>query len=376
MQYSRKIKSLFVSTTYPADDKDWRGRFISNLVDSLSQIKKVQLGVWAPPGDLPNNVTDCTSPADRRWLSDLMRQGGIAHLLRTNRFSAALKTLRLLALLRNAYQRSRQTDLFHVNWLQNALPLFGSDTPAVIGVLGSDYKLLAIKGMPFLLRRVLRQRKSIIAPNAEWMVPTLTKHFGDISEIRPIPFGVDQRWYQINRHAFEDSRSHWIAVFRITQKKIGRLFDWGKEFFDEQQILHLIGPMQEGVKLPDWVKYHGPASPDDLCTTWFPKAAGFVTLSQHDEGRPQVILEAMAAGLPVVASDIPAHLDTIIHQKTGFIVTSVEEFKKAMTKLKDPETNRIVGNQARCWVEKEVGTWQDCANRYVKAYIDLLEAGS
>lgn len=372
----RKLRSLFVSTTYPSDDKDWRGRFISNLVDSLSQIREVQLGVWAPPGVLPNNVTDCTMSTDRRWLSDLMQQGGIAHLLRTNRLRAALKALRLLALLRNAYQRSRQIDIFHINWLQNALPLFGSATPAVIGVLGSDYKLLAIKGMPYLLRRVLKQRKSIIAPNAEWMEPTLTKHFGDISEIRPIPFGVDQRWYRITRHAFENSRSHWIAVFRITQKKIGRLFEWGKDFFNDQQVLHLIGPMQEDVKLPDWVEYHGPASPDDLSTNWFPKAAGFITLSQHDEGRPQVILEAMAAGLPVVASDIPAHLDTIIHRKTGFIVSSVAEFIKAMTTLKDPETNKIIGNRARCWVEREVGTWQDCANRYVKAYSDLLEAGS
>jgi glycosyltransferase involved in cell wall biosynthesis len=132
--------------------------------------------------------------------------------------------------------------------------------------------------------------------------------------------------------------------------------------------------MQEDMKLPEWVKFHGPASADELCETWFPKAAGLITLSQHDEGRPQVVLEAMAAGLPVVASDIPAHLDVIRHQKTGWIVPSALELKEAITLLSKVEANKAIGDEARRWVEKNIGTWHDCANRYIQAYTDLLEA--
>jgi len=51
--------------------------------------------------------------------------------------------------------------------------------------------------------------------------------------------------------------------------------------------------------------YHGPVSPDNLWGKWFPLCSGLITLSHHDEGKPQVMIEAMVAGLPVIASDMP-----------------------------------------------------------------------
>jgi len=370
---SNNLDILFVSTTYPSNDKDWRGRFTANLVDGLSCVKGININIWAPPGVLPENVRNVAIETESNWLAELMVKGGIAHLIRTERIHGVTAICRLLVYLRRAYRRSAKINIVHINWLQNVLPLLGSNTPAVIGVLGSDYKLLSLKGMPFVLRSILKQRKSIIAPNAEWMAPNLNRLFGDISEIRPIPFGVDQRWYKITRHAFESCPSQWITVSRITPKKIGPLLEWGKDIFRDQHELHLIGPMQEDLKLPEWVRYHGPASANELCETWFQKATGLITLSQHDEGRPQVILEAMAAGLPVVASDIPAHLDVIQHQKTGWIAKSSTEFTEAITSLSNAETNHTIGNEARRWVEDNIGTWHDCAKRYIHAYQDLLE---
>lgn len=38
------------------------------------------------------------------------------------------------------------------------------------------------------------------------------------------------------------------------------------------------------------------------------------------EGLPNVILEAMAAGIPVVASDIPGNRDLVVHGETGFLI--------------------------------------------------------
>ena len=37
------------------------------------------------------------------------------------------------------------------------------------------------------------------------------------------------------------------------------------------------------------------------------------------------------------------------------------------------EINTAIGTQARQWVGQEVGTWDDCANRFTRLYQELLK---
>lgn len=360
------------STSYPENSQDWRGRFIINLAAGLGRRNDVQLGLWAPPGEMPSRVMSVTTTADRVWLHQLSKLGGIAHLLRHNRLRAIAATLGLLLRLRNAYRRT-PTNIVHVNWLQNALPLWGTDTPAVVNVLGTDFGLLRLPGMSKLLRSVFRQRRTIIAPNAQWMAPELQRLFGDVAKIQTVPFGIDEAWFALKRRPVVEEVHHWIAVTRITKNKIGDLFAWGEGLFGPYRLLHLFGPMQEEIVLPVWVHYHGATHPEDLLTDWFPKVSGLVTLSRHDEGRPQVMLEAMAAGLPIIASNISAHRDFIDHLKTGWLTTSQQDFAVALAQLEEPPLNTEIGQQARSWAAEEIGTWDDCAARYCQLYASMME---
>jgi glycosyltransferase involved in cell wall biosynthesis len=367
-----KLKILFISTSYPTDEKDWRGTFTANLIEALSNNNKIGLRVWAPPGKLPSNTRNISTASEANWLNWLMKHGGIAHILRTKGPLAVGTILRLLLSLRNMYKREKENDVAHINWLQNAIPLWGSSIPTVISVLGSDFKLLKLPGMTSLLRIVIKQRKCIITPNADWMVPALRKSFGDIAEIRPVPYGVNKKWFNIKRKPQKDLTLKWITVTRLTQKKLGPLFSWGKDIFGKNNELHLFGPMQETLSIPEWIVYHGPVSPDELWDKWFPLCSGLITLSQHDEGRPQVMLEAMAAGLPIIASDIPAHLDIIEHRVNGWIVSDPQDLKGAISFFSNREAVNRAGESARSWVLKNIGTWDDCAGRYITAYQDLL----
>jgi hypothetical protein len=371
----RPLRVLMSTTSYPESAQDWRGRFIGNLVTALARRDDVTLSLWAPRGALPADVADMSTPSDAAWLGRLSRQGGIAHVLRTRRVLAVGTVLGLLTRLGRAYRRE-PAEVAHVNWLQNALPLWGSTTPALITVLGTDFGLLRLPGMKVLLRAVLRQRRAILAPNAEWMRPALEQAFGGVAEIRPIPFGVDDPWFEVTRRPLQGATRHWLAVTRVTTNKIGDLFKWGEGLFGQERRLHLFGPMQEAIDLPAWVEYHGPATPADLLGRWFPLACGLITLSRHDEGRPQVMLEAMAAGLPVLASDLPAHRDVVQHQITGWLATSAEHLGQGLAWLDDPVNNQHAGQAARQWVKESVGTWADCAGRYAAAYQSLLERRS
>lgn len=363
---------LLVSTSYPASATDWRGRFIADMARTLAETQELRLAVWAPPGALPEAVVDAATADEAAWLSRLMKGGGIAHRLRA-RGPLVLGTIYgLLARLRRVYRRS-DADLFHVNWLQNALPLAGSSKPVLVTVLGTDFGLLKLPGMVPLLRRSLRGRPVILAPNAEWMAAELERNFRDIATVRPIPFGVDEPWFDVQRTTANSPPYRWLAVTRLTRGKLGPLFEWGTSAFRDSHELHLFGPQQEaGIEIPDWVHYHGPTHPRELRELWFPQAAGLITLSRHNEGRPQVVLEAMAAGLPVIASVLPAHSDVITHRSTGMLVDSPAALADALSFLATGHNNRDMGEAARAWVLANVGNWRDCAQRYLAAYRALL----
>lgn len=371
------MRLLIVSSTYPRDAQDWRGRFIADMVEHLAREPGLECALWAPPGARPASVSDFTEPAEARWLDALAERGGIASALRGNPVSGLGAAAGLLRRLRRAYRRAADMDVAHVNWLQNALPLAGTRLPALVTVLGSDFGLLRLPGMTAALRRALRGHRCILAPNARWMAPALEQRFGDLAEVRPIPFGVAEPWFRVQRAEDAPGSRVWLAVTRLTRGKLGTLLEWGAAPFAKPgRALHLFGPMQEPVAIPAWVTYHGPADPVTLRERWFPRAAGLVTLSAHDEGRPQVVLEAMAAGLPVIASDLPAHRDVLMVGDTGRIVRSEAEFAAALDALDAPPLNERVGRAARDWVAAHVGTWTDAARRYADAYRQLAADGA
>lgn len=365
------MEVLSTYTSYPMSNHDWRGRFMYDMVEALASHPDIDLRIWGPPGPARQDARYVANPVEADWMIDLLKRGGIAHLLKHNRWAGLTTAVRLMRFLRAVYRRNSDVDVTHVNWLQNAIPLMGTRMPTVVSVLGSDLRLLSIPGMTTVLRRVFSQRRCIITPNADWMTPQLTERFGDIAEIRPIFFGVNRRWYEVKRSNSSSAKRKWIAVLRLTHQKIGPLFEWGSSVFRDEDELHLFGPNQDNLEIPPWVHYHGPADPDLLRKHWFPEASGLITLSQHDEGRPQVILEAMAARLPVIASDIPAHRDIVIDKETGAIVTFANDLRIAVSALSQPRRNQEMGVAGQQRVRRTTGTWEDCAERYVKAYRDV-----
>ncbi|GAB3729363.1 hypothetical protein GCM10028862_07720 [Luteimonas pelagia] len=361
---------MLVATSYPRDLGDWRGLFIRHLADALGRRDDLDVGLWAPPGEHHPAVRPLSTDAERAWLERLMAAGGIAHLWRRAPLSGPLEAFRLLRHLHAAFRRDTP-DVRHVNWLQNALPLPDDGRPLVVSALGTDMKLLGLPLVRQRLRRVFARRATAIHPNADWMVPPLRAAFGDLADVRFLSFGIDPGWFAVERAPATPPR--WLAVTRLTRDKLGPLLERGGDWFaGGARELHLFGPMQEQVALPAWAHYHGPVGPDVLRRDWFPTATGLVTLSRHAEGRPQVMLEAMAAGLPILASDMPAHAGFLRHGETGWLCDPRDDLAPAFTALEAGERNRAIGMAARDWVAREVGTWDDCVARYVDSYRTLL----
>lgn len=78
--------------------------------------------------------------------------------------------------------------------------------------------------------------------------------------------------------------------------------------------------------------------------------ADIFVLPSHSEGHPYVILEAMAAGLPIVATALPAVSETVMDGETGLIVPvkDAQALYSAILRLaSDPEMRERFGRAAR-----------------------------
>ena len=94
------------------------------------------------------------------------------------------------------------------------------------------------------------------------------------------------------------------------------------------------------------------------------------------EGQSNVILEAMAAGVPVVATDIPGTRELVVPDETGWLVPVGDRaaFAKYTERLlNDPELSARISAAARERVEREFSVEKMIA-RHVELYRELLGA--
>lgn len=363
---------LLTATSYPRSVSDWQGLFIREMLGALARSADTSVRYWGPPGPLPEQVEFAGSEADARYLQRIADHGGVAHLLRSRPMIGIARGAGIVRRLRRAIASSRDSnDILHLNWLQSALAIPGSGSKALVTVLGTDYKLLEMRSVVALLRRTFSRNDVVLAPNAEWMEQRLEQVFGDrVRRIKCVPFGINDRFYDVE-HGSPQPVRRWITVLRVTRAKIGPLLDWTRKLACEEDEFHLFGPMQEELTLPPWIHYHGAVTPDTLIHDWYPRATAMVTLSQHDEGRPQALLEAMAAGLPVIASNLPAHADLLNSAGGGLLVDSEEAFAAALRSVANPEMRESLSSDARQAIKSTYGTWDDCAARYHALYDTL-----
>jgi glycosyltransferase involved in cell wall biosynthesis len=97
----------------------------------------------------------------------------------------------------------------------------------------------------------------------------------------------------------------------------------------------------------------------------------FLFPSRH-EGMPNAVLEAMASGLPVIASRISGNEELVVHEETGLLVESenIDSLGTALkTLMKHPARGQQMGAAARLRVEEFFG-WENTARQYAS----LLES--
>jgi len=97
----------------------------------------------------------------------------------------------------------------------------------------------------------------------------------------------------------------------------------------------------------------------------------FIYYSHHDNF-PNVILEAMACGLPVITNDVGAVSEIIENEKDGFIATNHDSYGEYLFDLINNLNLRAkVGQKARKAVESKF-SWENVIDQYIDIYRKLV----
>ena len=150
--------------------------------------------------------------------------------------------------------------------------------------------------------------------------------------------------------------AHAIVVGDYNEEHYGDRYYRGLEtsFSDVMERAHFVGEV-----------------PWERVATYLAAADVFVFPSSF-EGMPNAVMEAMAAALPIVASDIPAHRELLRDGTTGFLAGDVPSFVRAIeTLLRDPGLRQRIGENARDFVRANLSV-RASADRYRQLYERML----
>ena len=135
----------------------------------------------------------------------------------------------------------------------------------------------------------------------------------------------------------------------------------------EEELKELVS----GLELNDYVHFGGQV-PNDQLAYYLNSAEIYVSTSKSD-GSSLSLLEAMACGLPLVVSDVPAICEWVQNGFNGYIVprNRVKPIsEKILTLIKDKDTASKMG-KINLQIAKERADWNNNFLKLEKIYEDL-----
>jgi glycosyltransferase involved in cell wall biosynthesis len=119
-----------------------------------------------------------------------------------------------------------------------------------------------------------------------------------------------------------------------------------------------------GVQVTGWVEA-------EEVRRWMARASVYVQVSRW-EGMPMAVIQAMAAGLPCVVTDVVGNRDTVVDGETGFVVSGIDEIAAHVELLlREPALRHAMEGPARATAARRFGR-----QRFREALISLYDLRS
>lgn len=383
----QRMRVLLLTTSFPLDAGASSGIFVRRLADHLAS--RVDVTVLTPCSSR-RVVPQCSYPVvcfryAPQALQRLAHQpGGVPVALRAKPWLKILVPFFVVSMLASCLRLGRRADVIHANWSANGL------IAGIAGVLLRKPVITTVRG-----EDVARLEEARFQRALSWMMLSLNARVVSVSDairdslvrclpgmsdrIVTIPNGVDlpvsgsDRSRRRERDAFDlvtvgslIPRKDMATVLRALAALTGSprlvVIGDGVQRVQLEDLAHRLG-------IGDRVIFAGAVNPDRVVDHL--AVGDALVLASRSEGRPNAVLEAFAAGVPVVATDIPGVRELVQHRITGlcFPPGDWRALAERLDELRrDTRLGCSLATGARRLLEDGGLTWERAASDYCALY--------
>lgn len=384
---SSKPRVAIVSTSFPIGGDSVSGLFVEQLARNLSTYSEVT--VLTPDLDrqlpqleqLPYGIR-AIRYAPKAWQLLCHRSGGLPVALRNNATLYALVPGLLLAIFVNALRMARKVDFFQANWAISGvcvgLAARISHKPIITTLRGEDVSRSRKKLIDKLILKFSIILSDVVVTVSEEMAQDLEQQFpACAAKIQFIPNGIPEELLTQEHHKSPGQPVRIVSVGSLIPRK------------GYQQLLNAIaviepairpfvtiigdGPLRaeltalsEHLGISDHIDFTGQLSHHQV----FEELArsDIFVFTSYSEGRPNAVLEAMAASLPVISTNISGVRELVNHNQQGLLFTTDDTADLAahITRLASSRAFREqLGKNARARIIDSNLSWDASARRYL-----------
>lgn len=385
-----KPKILALTTSYPLRRGGCAGLFVQNLYRGLVGDFSVDVVCPADCDSVPD-ANDCDSAdgirvfavryAPRPWRVLAQQSGGIASGVTHAPWRVLLLPALFGALFWRSLARAREADLIHANWAVcgAVAGIVGwlCRRPVVTTLRGDDVTRAEKSRVDRAILSLAVRNSRLIACVSAAMTTQLRVRFPRrTADIHVCLNGVDGAFFNVSPTHPEFGSLRVLAVGSLIRRKG---FDVLVEavaraktkanlrvcVVGEGPERHALCSLASRLGVSHQFDFVGEVSADGVPKV-FSEADVFV-LPSRSEGRPNVVVEALASGLPVISTNLDGVQGMLDDGVNGWLIAvdDIDGLARALDEAgADPAERQRRARNARSMARAGIGSWTDTAQAY------------
>ncbi len=383
---NNQVKRVCILTTsFPITSESNSGVFVHHLYKSLKKNHAVE--VVTPDGKTVTPPSKYNSQILKfrytfKYLQTLAHNpGGIPAALKQNPLNYLSVPTFILSMLITTLCRSTKNDLIQANWgvcgfIANLAGLI-TNTPVITTFRGEDIGRSSSSRIDkYFLDFCIRKSRYVVTVS-EAFKSSLQNHYPQFQEkIFFIPNGVDLTKTPIERTPSPSGSVKLLTVGSLIARKDQMQIIRSLALFPEasRPRLTIVGEGNQRkalealinkLKMNKYVYLAGEIPHCELPKTYLEN--DIFVLASHSEGRPNVVLEAMASSMPIVASNIDGTNEIAIDGKNALLFDkeSDEHLYNQINRLcENSELRTSLGAAGREMIMNKKLSWEQTAIKY------------